>query len=164
MKKTKKIISLVLVIATLLTANITNVFAANVCSTIGGAAGYSKTFKVTTNNNWLSSKKLVLTQTAKGTAKGKTWSGCKTKYYKIWGHYNVYITDSKGKTQVKSWTDKNFTISGLKKNSKYTIKVVPYSNGSISATWAGFTNGGFYGWKYTPCWIVKKTSGISLCG
>ena len=162
MKRIKKIIGLILLTAVLITANVTNVFAANVCKEIGGAVGYTKSFKITTDSTWLTSNKVKLTQTAKGTAEGRTWTGRK-KYYKIWGHYTIHVTDSKGKTKKYSWTGKNFTISGLKKNSTYRIKVVPYSNGSISATWSGLTNGGFWGWNKTPCWNVKKTKGIDLC-
>ena len=163
MKKIRTLTIILLTVTMLIASSCTNVFAANVCSIIGGTAKSTQTFTIKTNGNWLSSKKVTLTQTAKGTAKGKTWTSCKTKYYKIWGHYSVRITDSKGKTKVYSWTDKNFTIKGLKKNSSYKIQVVPYSNGGISATFAGITNGGFYGWDKIPCWNVKKTSGISLC-
>lgn len=164
MKKTGKIISIILVVAMLITANVTNVFAANVCKNVWGTGKITRTFTIKTDKNWLTSNKVKLTQTAMGTAKGKKWSSGKQKTYKIWGHYTVYVMNSKGKVLKRSsWTGKNFTVSGLKKNTKYIVKVVPYSNGGISATWSGVVNGGFYGWKYVPCWNVKWTKGITLC-
>ena len=163
MKKTKKVISLILLAAMLVTTSASHVLAANVCKNIGGSARATTTFTIKTDKTWLTSNQVKLTQTAKGTAEGRTWSGCRPKYYKIWGHYTVYVIDSKGKQKISSWTGKNFTIKGLKKNSTYKVKVVPYSNGSISSTWSGIVNGGFRGWSSTPCWNAKKTKGITFC-
>lgn len=163
MKRMTKIISMILITAMLVSACTVNVMAANVCRNIGGTARSTTTFTIKTDKTWITSNKIKLTQTAKGTAEGRTWITCRPKYYKIWGHYSVRITDNKGKTKAYSWTGKEFTIKGLKKNSSYKVQVVPYTNGSINATATGLLNGGFRGWKSTPCWNVKWTKGITLC-
>ena len=164
MKKTTKIISLMLVVVMLISASVTNVFAANMCPNVWGSGKKATTFTIKTDKYWITSNKVKLTQTEKGTAKGKVWSSGREKTYKLWGHYSVQILDSKGRVLKRAnWTDKNFTITGLKKNSTYKLKVTPYANGSISATWTGITNGGFYGWKYVPVWHVNWTKGVTFC-
>lgn len=163
MKKIRTLTIILLTVMALLTSCLTNVSAANVCKNIGGTANYQTTFTIKTSNSWLSSKKVTLKQTAQGTAKGRGWTSYKTKYYKIWGYYNVYVTDSKGKTKTYTWTGKTLSISGLKKNSTYKVKVVPHDNGSYHTSYTCIINGGFYGWYKTPCWNVTKTSGITLC-
>ena len=96
MKKIRTLTIILLTVMALLTSCLTNVSAANVCKNIGGTANYQTTFTIKTSNSWLSSKKVTLKQTAQGTAKGRGWTSYKTKYYKIWGYYNVYVTERAG--------------------------------------------------------------------
>lgn len=154
-----KIIAMSLLLVTLI-CSVMPAQAANVCSYVSGDMNGTVTFSVTTDGSWLTRNSVTLTQT-KGSAE------CHNIWYQIekkslYGHYTVTVKNSSGKTvQTKDWTGKTLSLSGLTKNSTYTITVKPASmtKGNILSEMLS----SFYKWKSTPTWKVTKTSGLTLC-
>lgn len=152
----KKVISFTLFII-LAFSMISSAFAANVCGNIGGNSTATTTFTINTGSRWLGSDKVKLTQT-KGKYEYSTpfsRSKTETSYMK----YHVYYKKSGASSwSHKKWTGKNLTLS-LKKNTTYSVKVVPYSNIDM-----GFTAGkSIRRWIYPSTWSVTSTKGILSC-
>ena len=117
MKKSKKLISSLIVLAVMFASLSANAFAANVCTQISGSSVRSTSFIVYTGSRWLSSDKITFSQT-KGTM--NILSGT----MKTQSAYDCYTIQYK-KDGAKNWTSKTFyngsaTLS-LDKNSTYII-------------------------------------------
>ncbi|MBQ6846405.1 MAG: hypothetical protein IJO61_04665 [Oscillospiraceae bacterium] len=155
----KRTIALILVIVMSIIM-VPTTYAANVCSQISGNCNYEKTFTVNTKNFPILSEKITLTQTKGKYEYRPAISASYSKKVKTgYMAYNVYYKKSgDSKWKSKKWTGKNCSIT-LKKNSTYTIRVVPYNTTSLNLRFGGSS---IY-WRSPATWSVSKTRGVDLC-
>ena len=158
MKKTKRIVSLILVIATLLSVS-TNAHAANVCSNISGNTKAATAFSVATESRLFVSDKITLTQTP-----GTMEAGFVFLSDKIYWAYTLKVEklmDRGTVTTYLSWNySKTLTIK-LDKGARYRITVTPVSESDVLLHY-GFRKLSDNITSY-PAWRVSSTSGISSC-
>ncbi|MBR2986730.1 MAG: hypothetical protein IKC63_01795 [Clostridia bacterium] len=174
MKKTSKIICILLTLITLLGIAQFTVSAANACVNVrGSAADCDKwvTIKVNTGKNW-GKNTITFTQT-KGVMKYYSSSSNKSTY----GAYTIKVTNQDtGKTTEYYWKyTKNYTLK-LSDNTDYIIKIKPYQPSTVGDqnlknksfdTILARLLGGYRktGWEWqTPAtWTIKSTKAVNWC-
>ncbi|MBQ9756906.1 MAG: hypothetical protein IJW15_00605 [Clostridia bacterium] len=134
------------------------VFAANVCYQISGYCDAERTFTVETKNRPILSEKITLKQ-SKGKYEYRPMIGSGKKTKSGYMAYKVYYKKSSDKSwKSKKWTGEKCTLT-LKKNSTYSVRVVPYSKSALSVQFKGSN----IKWKKLATWEVSSTKGIDLC-
>lgn len=159
------LIAFILATMLALTAGISNVHAANVCSEINGDSSYTETFNVTTGAGWLNNQSIKLTQ-SKGEYKYELLmlDGSRKSTKSQYAIYYVTVVDEHGNYlyNEKEWKSKSMCIK-LQKNTSYDITVRPETNTGIYA--CEFTHcikaGG--GWKTLSTWKVSRTKNCTFC-
>ena len=154
---TKRILSIVLVVMTVLSIAV-SAMAANYCSNISGDSKSKVTFTVETGYRFGASFKLRFRQ-----EKG-TWA-CVTNWFdglnrstkELYASHSIYVTDMKtGKTTLYTWYGQDYTLK-LSKNRTYKITVYPAGQPRGRAVADLLDN---------PSWWGNSTAGknIKYCG
>ena len=155
----KKIVTLVLVAVMSVFAFSATVSAANVCSYISGNSNNSKTFYATTDNWWLTNRRVKISQ-----SKGSAWKDSVKGggSYSTYAYFTVKVSDGKNYSKTYKMKGNNITVTLPRKNTKYAIAVIPGSRATMRIS-MGSTNRWFNGWRAPARWAVTKTNHIDLC-
>lgn len=154
MKKATRITVLALLVLMITSIFCTYALAAKACSYISGSASYCTTFTIKTNKKWFSRGSLTI-KLNKGVGIDQSTGKPKEAY----GMWYVTVYDKNGekvRCQSNYFGYGSIKITGLKRNSTYTVKVEYDSNLTAIGSY-------IFRWAYEPTWSVSQTKNITMC-